>query len=47
MYYVQDNGGISLWDDYPYTSYDNMCIADYYGPVAVENVYHVTGLSES
>lgn len=47
MYYVQDNGGISLWEDYPYTAYDNMCIADYYGPVNVEQVYHVTGLSES
>jgi C1A family cysteine protease len=24
-----------------------MCVADYYGPVNVESVYHVTGLSES
>ena len=36
-----------MWEDYPYTAYDDLCWADYNGPVSVEQVYHVTGHSES
>jgi len=38
MWYVFDNGGISLEEDYPYTAIDGLCIADYNGPVSVSTV---------
>ena len=47
MYYVQDNGGISLESDYPYRASDGMCWADWGGPVQVTSVTHVKSYSES
>ena len=47
MYYVQDNGGISLWKDYPYHAYDDFCYAEWNGPVSVEDVYHIASYSQS
>lgn len=47
MYYVQDNGGISLDEDYPYRAMSDLCWAPYNGPVSVKEVYHVKSYSES
>jgi C1A family cysteine protease len=47
MYYVQDNGGISLEADYPYRAMTDSCFADYNGPVSVKSVNHVKSYSES
>lgn len=41
MYYVQDNGGISLESDYPYVAVNDLCLAEYNGPVSVSKVNHV------
>jgi len=46
MYYVQDNGGISLEKDYPYTAIANSCVADFNGPVSVKSVHHVKSYKE-
>jgi len=45
MYYVQDNGGISLESNYPYTAGTDACFAPWYGPVEVQQVYHVKSYS--
>lgn len=47
MYYVQDNGGISLWDDYPYIAIDDLCEAEWNGPVNVQSVYHVKSYDQN
>lgn len=47
MWYVFDNGGISLEKDYPYTAMTDMCTADYNGPVTVSTVNTVKAYSES
>lgn len=47
MWYVFDNGGISLESDYPYAGIDQMCDADYNGPVSVSTVNYVKSYSES
>jgi len=47
MWYVFDNGGISLAKDYPYKAIDQECIADYNGPVSVSTVHSVKSYSES
>ena len=47
MWYVFDNGGISLEKDYPYTAIDNLCDAPWGGPVTVSTVHTVTSYSES
>ena len=41
MWYVSDNGGISLEADYPYVTSDQECIAEYDGPVSVSTVHSV------
>ena len=46
MWYVFDNGGISLLDDYPYMAMDTECIADFNGPVSVSTVHPVKSKSE-
>ena len=47
MYYVQDNGGISLLADYPYIAQSQTCFADFNGPVSVNAVNHVVAKSEA
>ena len=47
MWYVYDNGGISLWKDYPYKGYDDLCSADYNGPVSVKTVNYVKAYDEA
>ena len=46
MWYVFDNGGISLLGDYPYMAMDTECIADFNGPVSVSTVHPVKSKSE-
>ena len=46
MWYVFDNGGISLEKDYPYMAIDQSCIADYNGPVSVSTVHSVKSYDE-
>jgi len=41
MWYVFDNGGISLLEDYPYEAFTDDCFADYNGPVSVSTVHSV------
>lgn len=47
MWYVFDNGGISLEEDYPYTAGTDKCFADWGGPVEVSAVNQVKSYSES
>ena len=47
MWYVYDNGGISLEADYPYVAISQMCTADWNGPVSVSAVHPVQSYSES
>lgn len=47
MWYVFDNGGISLEADYPYIAMPQGCFADYGGPVRVSGVNNVTSYSQS
>ena len=47
MWYVFDNGGISLEVDYPYTAIDNECIAPYNGPVTVSTVHSVKSYDQN
>ena len=47
MWYVFDNGGISLEKDYPYTAIDVLCIADYNGPVSVSTVNPVKSYDQA
>lgn len=47
MWYVWDNGGISLESDYPYKAMQEMCTADWNGPVSVSTVNYVTSYNES
>jgi len=47
MYYVMDNGGISLNIDYPYRASDGACWADWNGPVSVKKVNPVTSYNQS
>jgi len=47
MWYVFDNGGISLEKDYPYVALDEMCTSDFGGPVTVSTVNTVKSYSES
>lgn len=46
MWYVYDNGGISLEADYPYKAITDTCFADYNGPVSVKTVNSVPAKSE-
>lgn len=46
MWYVFDNGGISLEKDYPYKAIANSCISDFGGPVTVSTVHSVKSGSE-
>lgn len=46
MWYVFDNGGISLEADYPYEAKDMGCIAPYNGPVTVSTVHSVKNGSQ-
>lgn len=47
MYYVMDNGGISLEKDYPYKAGTDACFSEYGGPVQVKSVHAVKSYSES
>jgi len=47
MWYVFDNGGISLDKDYPYKAFTDTCFADFNGPVSVSTVHSVKSYSES
>ena len=46
MWYVYDNGGISLEKDYPYTAGTDTCFADWDGPVSVSTVHSVKSYDE-
>jgi len=46
MWYVYDNGGISLEKDYPYTAGDGKCWAEWDGPVTVSTVHSVKSYDE-
>ena len=46
MWYVYDNGGISLESDYPYEAITDACRADWNGPVSVTTVHSVPAKSE-
>lgn len=47
MWYVFDNGGIELWEDYPYTGGQDPCFADWYGPVQVRGVNPVKSYNQA
>ena len=46
FYYVFDNGGISLEEDYPYQAGEQECFAEYNGPVGVSHVHPIQSKSE-
>ena len=47
MWYVFDNGGISLEADYPYKAIDDSCFAPYNGPVTVSTVHSVKSYDQN
>lgn len=47
MYYIMDNGGVSLNSVYPYKAISEICFAAYNGPVNVKKVHPIKSYNES